>query len=348
MRQANPYLLWFVNVVVFPLFVVSATQAGPVAGPWNNATGVGNGPIWNDDTDHPIVGDLVVDPNLSSNLADNEMFDSPFPSITLANPSDRIVLTGAVALDGTINSPSTSSIPRNQFRFGLFNGDETGSDDNGWVGYYMSNRHGVAGSPFGVLARKPVGNTSPYLSGIGQNIMTSVPGDGTNASLFNDDTFTMRLTIERNAGGELIVSGTLTGLNGYSQMLSHVDSTASISGTYTFDHVGFYLGVNLDTDRAAFSQLDVTFTPGSGFTSDYNDDGTVDAADYVVWRKGLTPFDYEAWHAHFGESIEHGDGARSPIPEPASMLLLISGAAAAVLLLRLRRDSSQVSASAHC
>src|SRR5262249_15044183 len=39
---------------------------------------------------------------------------------------------------------------------------------------------------------------------------------------------------------------------------------------------------------------------------DFNYDGTVDAADYVVWRKGLgttyTQSDYDTWRSHFGQT----------------------------------------------
>jgi hypothetical protein len=54
-------------------------------------------------------------------------------------------------------------------------------------------------------------------------------------------------------------------------------------------------------------------TPG-----DYNRDATVDAADYVVWRKGLgttyTQADYEVWRANFGQTI--GSGGALPSAEP--------------------------------
>jgi hypothetical protein len=53
---------------------------------------------------------------------------------------------------------------------------------------------------------------------------------------------------------------------------------------------------------------------------DYNNDGTVDAADYVAWRKGLgttyTQTDYNVWRAHFGQTA--GSGAALPSAEPLS------------------------------
>jgi hypothetical protein len=43
---------------------------------------------------------------------------------------------------------------------------------------------------------------------------------------------------------------------------------------------------------------------------DFNHDGTVDAADYVVWRNGLgttyTQNDYNVWRANFGQTATSG------------------------------------------
>jgi hypothetical protein len=51
---------------------------------------------------------------------------------------------------------------------------------------------------------------------------------------------------------------------------------------------------------------------------DFNVDGMVDAADYIVWRKGLgtayMAHDYDMWRAHFGETA--GSGAALPSAEP--------------------------------
>jgi probable HAF family extracellular repeat protein len=72
------------------------------------------------------------------------------------------------------------------------------------------------------------------------------------------------------------------------------------------------------------------FLPG-----DFNQDGSVNAGDYVVWRKGLgttyTQNDYDIWRNHFGQTA--GSGAALPsanplsaaVPEPATMVILVSG-----------------------
>jgi hypothetical protein len=72
---------------------------------------------------------------------------------------------------------------------------------------------------------------------------------------------------------------------------------------------------------------------------DFNNDGTVDAADYVVWRKNVgtnnalpnnpTPgpidqTEYERWLANFGNSSPGAGGiALGPVPEPASLCLML-------------------------
>lgn len=59
------------------------------------------------------------------------------------------------------------------------------------------------------------------------------------------------------------------------------------------------------------------------FGTDYNSDGSTDAADYVAWRKlpglfGGNPDGYNAWWTHFGEPAT---GAASSVPEPSAITL---------------------------
>ncbi|HJQ82147.1 MAG TPA: hypothetical protein VJ828_19435, partial [Lacipirellulaceae bacterium] len=74
-------------------------------------------------------------------------------------------------------------------------------------------------------------------------------------------------------------------------------------------------------------------------SGDFNHDGIVDAADYVVWRKGLgTSYDqddYGVWRENFGSSLGPGSGVALPsteplsaaVPEPAAIALLLIAAA---------------------
>jgi serralysin len=75
---------------------------------------------------------------------------------------------------------------------------------------------------------------------------------------------------------------------------------------------------------------------------DFNNDGTVDAADYSVWRDslgatddaaihhrgdglpGVTATDYQVWKAHFGESSGMGGVALGVVPEPPAIAISIA------------------------
>jgi hypothetical protein len=108
--------------------------------------------------------------------------------------------------------------------------------------------------------------------------------------------------------------------------------------------INFYKGLN-DNGQIAFAyELDNGVTGVAIATpvidGDFNHDGTVDAADYVVWRKNpggiYTPDDYNTWRTNFGLSFSFGPdpGAAasaasqsSTIPEPATLVILMLAAA---------------------
>ena len=61
---------------------------------------------------------------------------------------------------------------------------------------------------------------------------------------------------------------------------------------------------------------------------DYNHNGIVDAADYVVWRKtDGSPAGYNLWRTNFGRTAGSGAAAimNTAVPEPANLLLLLMG-----------------------
>jgi hypothetical protein len=69
-------------------------------------------------------------------------------------------------------------------------------------------------------------------------------------------------------------------------------------------------------------------------TGDFNDDGAVDAADYVVWRKANgTQTMYDTWRTNFSEPGGSGSGtsANATIPEPTTLVLLLLAAMSRIL-----------------
>jgi hypothetical protein len=83
--------------------------------------------------------------------------------------------------------------------------------------------------------------------------------------------------------------------------------------------------------------LTATYSLAAPLTGDYNENGTVDAADYVVWRENvgtmntlpndniggmIGPDHYAQWKANFGDSAG-GSALSNAVPEPASWTLIL-------------------------
>jgi GH35 family endo-1,4-beta-xylanase len=112
----------------------------------------------------------------------------------------------------------------------------------------------------------------------------------------------------------------------------------------TIDFTGFYGDYELTIDGQTY---DLGLTKGDSLYSlviapgDYNADGTVNAADYVVWRNTLGSADdlradgngdemidagdYDVWKSLFGTNYGSGAGSIATVPEPASVILLAVG-----------------------
>ena len=88
----------------------------------------------------------------------------------------------------------------------------------------------------------------------------------------------------------------------------------------------------------------ILFTVNSGIPGDFNNNGYVDTADYVMWRdtygstgaglaadgdgnQMVNDGDYGVWRANFGRSSLSGAAAvaslQSAVPEPSSLLLIL-------------------------
>ena len=96
---------------------------------------------------------------------------------------------------------------------------------------------------------------------------------------------------------------------------------------------------NLTWDGNAYAFSSVTI-PG-GIAGDYNSNGVVDAADYVVWRNAgatdtlpndptpgtVDSTDYDLFKANFGKTAGSGSslGGNAAVPEPSAILLLVVG-----------------------
>jgi hypothetical protein len=81
-----------------------------------------------------------------------------------------------------------------------------------------------------------------------------------------------------------------------------------------------------DINTGAIITGEVAFVTVGGLEGDYNNDGKVDAADYVLWRKsGINGQQgYDTWRANFGMTAGSGSMlSTANVPEPATLLLAV-------------------------
>ena len=128
--------------------------------------------------------------------------------------------------------------------------------------------------------------------------------------------------------------------NGWTtQLTTMVDENGMINfdgfwGDYELTIGGQTLPLTLAKGTAAYS---LVVAPG-----DFNGDGTVDAADYVVWRHthgsnadlradgngdgSIDDADFQVWRAHFGTIYGDDILGIAAVPEPSAALLLLIAA----------------------
>ncbi len=178
------------------------------------------------------------------------------------------------------------------------------------------------------------GVIAPGSAGVGTLSFGGGVTDGANSSWAIDlsgataDKLAVTGNIDLSAVDALNVSGTGTG-------------TSWLIGTYTGTLTGMF-----DTVTSGYT---VSYTGGNitlnaaaaGLPGDYNQNGVVDSADYVLWRNNvgqpagtlpndttglpIGPDQYSLWRANFGNHAGAGSGlgGASAVPEPATISMLL-------------------------
>jgi hypothetical protein len=162
-----------------------------------------------------------------------------------------------------------------------------------------------------------------------------------------------------NAGGRLRIDGNFVAQDNFGDLacdtLGTINLTAGVheveflyfedTGMETLEvYVATQLGEFTSVNDATFELLVATDLVPPDVPGDYNDDGKVDAADYVLWRKnpdafGGTPDGYNTWRANFGDPPGSGSGnvGGGSVPEPtAGLLWLVAVIVSSLVARRLR------------
>lgn len=102
------------------------------------------------------------------------------------------------------------------------------------------------------------------------------------------------------------------------------EGPVDMEGQVSLVIIDFFTSVARDINEATvvFDNLVVTQLP-AGLDGDYNGDGSVNAADYTVWRDGNSPDEtqagYDLWAGNYGATAS---SRAQSIPEPSSIVTL--------------------------
>jgi hypothetical protein len=147
-----------------------------------------------------------------------------------------------------------------------------------------------------------------------------------------------------NALAELKANGTLTLPPGTGFGLGTPFKTVGATQDLRLEYLT--PGQNNSTlGQVIYGPFTVPPPPTGGLIGDYNNNGVVDAADYVLWRNGgplmndstpagVGPEDYNVWRENFGKTATPGSAAAAAVPEPSTFVLLCLVAAARVFCTR--------------
>jgi probable HAF family extracellular repeat protein len=102
---------------------------------------------------------------------------------------------------------------------------------------------------------------------------------------------------------------------------------------------GSFAAINLPSLAGLTWNTSALYTTGAlsvGQPGDFNANGVVDAADYVVWRKrNGSQAEYNTWRSNFGLPAGSGSGSaagvQAAVPEPAAFVILMFAAAGSCL-----------------
>ena len=190
-------------------------------------------------------------------------------------------------------------------------------------------------------------------------------GDWLVSDLADDNFQTTLASPDTDMGLQIDV--TLTGAETYSLKMTPLDSpnlaymqsgSLGNAGTGTIDWLEFVF-FNTPSDPAAdtdfyIKRLEIIGSAPPGVPGDYNKNGTVDAADYVLWRdtvgqsganlpadgtgdNQVDATDYNFWRARFGRTSGSGSLSSASVPEPPTACALLLSSSIVCLRKRSRQ-----------
>jgi hypothetical protein len=178
---------------------------------------------------------------------------------------------------------------------------------------------------------------------IGHNLAGAGVDDTNDFGIWATDSAGALQLIAREGDQLEVAPGDFRTISGLNRTDHNANSNGWPSAFNNFGQLAFWASF-ADGSQGVFVSNAVAHIPG-----DFNADGTVDAADYVVWRNtDGTQTGYRAWRAHFGISLAAGSGSAQPsteslsaaVPEPRALFALSFAVSALVAMRRIRTPFS--------
>lgn len=336
-----------------------------------NDGGTPNDPV--DDSGNTILATSNFSPGDDGTLQGGNRFRSITP-IQLTPGAYTIVTSGFSADDPLANSGELPPLAPPQI-----------NDLGGVIQFVGSGRFGLLGvgtfpaGPDGGPANRHHAGTFSY-AGAFKPLILQVDRSSGEMKLLNEgpDSYNTDFYQLTSAGGSLNPAGwnslhdqlpnwLETGVANANSLAEANLSGSTLFGPATDRSLGIAYNKTVD---ARDIQLTYTTTGGvsvaaevryinapAGVPGDYNQNGTVDAADYAVWRNrlgqnfqlpnevsGVTPgqvtsHDYTEWKKRFGNTSGSGSTSPSAVPEPTTFALIILSVATGACFTRRRPRS---------
>jgi hypothetical protein len=285
-------------------------------------------------TDTEFLNVTAVDPNTLM----------PLPSTFTANSEGEYELSGLIVLDGDTANPigdfeiSGLGDPHLQTKVTLVLSEDAFPIQIGDA-LFLQLLAGIEVG-FGVVP-------SVRIESVQTTTMTGSPGSGsppfdprgyTSVFLETEDHKSAN-AVDAGVGG-LLQFGTKTFQSGVVELpeLPPDSMEESFSRLVSQQDLSFFhMSQDTSVTLESLARIEI-LVASTGIPGDYNNDGKVDAADYVLWRKnvgkpaGTLPNDtaggeigdaqYRLWNANFG-AASNGSGSSAAIPEPATIALCL-------------------------
>lgn len=240
----------------------------------------------------------------------------------------------------------------------------TVANDNAQMGYLVQNTGAAAvvEYPTALLAGAEIGQTTLFDFQEGDNVYSSTKTGRFNR-LIDEDHGQADVALNGKTEDQILPafnSPEFAGVTnqvrylGVKMDLNNANATDAANG-YTYGWIGIKITNEADATGQVVgygyeTQPGVSIQAGTtgARAGDYNNDGKVDAADYVLWRNGgplqnesatpgaVTVEDYTAWRLNFAgtNAAGAGLGSGSAVPEPGSLLMgLFTGLGLAIVYL---------------